>query len=395
MDYAADTVSTVIDTEPGPSASGGGQVPITPIAEIDEGGDRRGDLEAVFKDAAKKAEEPAKEPTEDKEADAKDTKPAKDAKAEPDKAPESDTKAETGDEPDKAEKDADAAPQAKEPAKDDKPSRYPEPPAKFLPDAKEHWRNVPRAVQRDIATLTAEHEREVGQYRESHERYQSIRQFDELARSNGRELKDSLARVNEIENTLQANPVAGLNRILMEIGPRKADGQPVSLYEVAEHIVRQGPDGYQRMVAQQPQQQQRDDPRISALQEELAQLKEQQLEATIIRPFAETHPRYAELEADIAFFLQSGKIPDSLSAPERLEAAYDMAARINPASHASAQDQQDRPEPESDRRAEPSFSGSKSIKSAPGSVTEEVDDQAPGGESIRDTLRKEMRRLTR
>lgn len=390
MDLEADTVSTVIDTEPGPSASGGGQVPITPPADTD---DRRGDLEAVFKAEAKKAEakeaakEPVKEPVEDKA-------PAPDAAREPEKAPESEDKPAEGPDQGEAEKQAEAQPEAKEQAKDDKPSRYPEPPAKFLPDAKEHWRNVPRAVQRDIATLTADHEREVSQYRESHERYESVRQFDELARSNGRELKDSLARVVEIENALQANPIAGLNRILMEIGPRKADGQPVSLYEVAEHIVRQGPEGYQQMVAQQPQQRQAppEDPRISQLQQQLAAMQQQQLETTIIQPFAAAHPRYAELEADIAFFLQSGKIPDSLSAPERLEAAYDMAARINPASHASAQDQE---APDSDRRAEPSFSGSKSIKSAPGSVTEEVENEAPGGESIRETLRKEMRRLNR
>lgn len=380
-----DTLSTVIDTEAGPSASGGGQVP---IADIPEPENARADLEAVFKADAKKAEpETAKEPVAKPEP--KEPKPEE----APEKAPEADKAPAADKEPEGDEKQPEAKPEVER----DK-GRYPEPPSKFLPDAKEHWRNVPRAVQRDIATLTADHEREIGQYRESHERYESVRQFDEIARGNGRELKDSLARVVEIENALQANPIAGLNRILMEVGPRKADGQPVSLYEVAEHIVRAGPDGYRQMMAQgQPQQQQapREDPRISQLEQRLAAMQEEQLANQVIQPFMAEHPRYAELEQDIAFFLQSGRIPTSLSAPERLEAAYDMAARINPSSHASAQDQQDRPEPELDRRADPSFSGNKSIKSAPGSVTEEVADEAPGGESIRDTLRKEMRRLNR
>lgn len=379
-----DTLSTTIDTDAAPSASGGGQVPLADIGESDN---LRGDLEAVFKEDAKPEKaEPAKELVAKPEA----KEPVEDKP----KAPEGEEKPEGDEDGEEGDKPTEKRPEAKELVEK---SRYPEPPAKFLPDAKENWRNVPRTVQRDIATMAAEHEREVNQYRQNNERYESVRQYDELARSNGRELKDSLARVHEIENVMQANPIAGLNRILMEIGPRKADGQAVSLYEVAEHIVRQGPDGYQQMMSQQPQQQQasREDPRISQLEQRLASMQEEQLANQVIQPFMAEHPRYAELEQDIAFFLQSGRIPDSLSAPERLEAAYYMADRINPASHVSASDQQERPEPDLDRRADPSFSGSKSIKSAPGSVTQEVENEAPGGESIRDTLRKEMRRLNR
>src|SRR3546814_3093057 len=96
-------------------------------------------------------------------------------------------------------------------------------------------------------------------------------------------------------------------------------------------------DLYQQMMAQaqQPQQQQaQDDPRIAQLQQTIVQVQEQQLAATIIDPFKRDHPRYAELEQDIAFFLQSGKIPTSLSPSDRLSAAYDKAERINPPSHA-------------------------------------------------------------
>src|SRR3546814_16478641 len=71
-------------------------------------------------------------------------------------------------------------------------------------------------------------------------------------------------------------------------------------------------------------------------------MQEQQLAATIIDPFKRDHPRYAELEQDIAFFLQSGKIPTSLSPSDRLAAAYDMAERINPPSHAEHRAAEDR-----------------------------------------------------
>src|SRR3546814_15259784 len=81
-------------------------------------------------------------------------------------------------------------------------------------------------------------------------------------------------QVNELENLLRSNPIAGLNKVLMQAGPRKADGQPVSLMEVAQFIVQKGPQGYQQMMAQaqQPQQQQaQDDPRIAQLQQTIVQ----------------------------------------------------------------------------------------------------------------------------
>ncbi len=66
-------------------------------------------------------------------------------------------------------------------------------------------------------------------------------------------------------------------------------------------------------------------------EERAEQVRLEQVAQRFIEPFKADHPRYDELESDIAFFLKSGKIPQSLSERERLEAAYDMAERINPA----------------------------------------------------------------
>src|SRR3546814_9685733 len=82
--------------------------------------------------------------------------------------------------------------------------------------------------------MVREHETATQQHREALERYESVRDFDELARQNGRDLRQSLMQVNELENLLRSNPIAGLNKVLMQAGPRKADGQPVSLMEVAQ-----------------------------------------------------------------------------------------------------------------------------------------------------------------
>jgi hypothetical protein len=97
------------------------------------------------------------------------------------------------------------------------------------------------------------------------------------------------------------------------------------------------------------------------------------------------------MQSDIAMFLQSGRISQSMSPSDRLAAAYEMAVRINPASSSVTIDHSADAMPE--RRADNDFGGSKSIKSSPGSVTEEVEDQATSGESIRDSIRKSMRGL--
>jgi hypothetical protein len=259
-------------------------------------------------------------------------------------------------------------------------------PAKFLPDAKEKWANTPRPVQRDVENMIREREAESEQYREVTERYERVRQYDEVARQNGRDLGESLAQVVQFETMMQTSPVAALNMALQTAGPRKADGSAFSLFEVAQFIVEQGPEGYQRLMQQgRPQQQQREDPRIAQLQQELQRTKMEAVTNGVIAPFKAEHPRFDELEPYIASFLNSDMIPKTLSPSDRLAAAYDMAERINPASHVAPQADADL-----DRdRAGDTFSGTKSIKSAPGSVT--PDEEPERGGSIREQLERSIR----
>lgn len=381
------TLSTDLDPDAGPSAAGGGEV-------VEQSGPTsvRSDLEAVFKEDAKA---PAKEeaPAEEKPADEKTEKPAKEEPAEKPEAKPEQKAEEPKPERTRAEDGKFAQRQKDEQPKEGR--RLVEAPQSFLPQAREVWRNTPHAVQTEVARLVQEHEAASQQTRETVERYESIRQFDDLARSNGRDLRESLEKMGHVENLLQRNPLAGLNAILMEIGPRKADGQPFSLYEVAQFVAQQEPSSYQQMVAQgQQPDEPKEDPRVAQLEQRLAQMAEQQAHATIVEPFAREHPRFQELERDIAFFLQSGRIPESLSPVDRLAAAYDMAERINPPSHvddvAAA-----RTDPAEHRRADDDFSGSKSIKSSPGSVSESYEPEAKRGESARDSLLAEMRRMNR
>jgi hypothetical protein len=271
--------------------------------------------------------------------------------------------------------------------------RHIEAPSKFLPDAKETWRNTPRAVQRDVENMVREHEAQVTQYREAAERYEAVRQFDEAARQSGRAgVHESLAEVAQLEDLMGKNPLAALNQILLRAGTRKPDGSPVSLFEVAQTIVQMGQQGYQQAVSRASQQQpQNDNSEVAQLRAQMAQMQAQQVAASVIDPFRRDHPRYDELKGDIALFLQSGKIPTSLSAHERLEAAYDMAVRINPASHVpDAPSAQERPDP--DRRVDDP-PAAKSIKSAPGSVSDDMEPERGG--SIKELLADELKRQRR
>jgi hypothetical protein len=393
--------STVLEPDAANRASGGG-VPATLDPEAPEPVKEslRDSIAAAVKESA---QEDARET---------DAKPDKDTDKTEGKAPEKDAKepkaAETEKKPVERQPDGkfaakakEEAPEGEQPQANGQPNTQPNgrakqvedgfnnAPAKFLPDAKEVWANVPRAVRRDIETLTTEHEAEVSRYREAAERYEPIRQFDEIVRQNGRAgIHETLQEVAQLEDMMEKQPLTALNTILQRAGPRKADGQPYSLFEIATAITQMGHDGYMRAVTQQvsPQPSQ-ESARVAELEQRLSQMQAQQVTLSVIEPFKAAHPRYTELEGDIAFFLQSGKVPTNLSAPERLAVAYDMAVRVNPASSSATEPTAD---PVPDARVVHDSSGEKSIKSAPGSVSPEI---APDdGGSIRDTVADELRR---
>lgn len=264
--------------------------------------------------------------------------------------------------------------------------KHHEPPARFLPKAKEVWANVPHAVKGEIARLTQEHEAEVTKYREAGERYEPLRQFDEMAKSSGTDLKTALTSYTNIENLLRSNPVQGVAEVLRNIG--------LTPQQYAQHVM-QNPQAHDQALRQPPQQQQPipqrpSDPEVAALKEELQSMRQEQTVQSIIAPFAKDNPRYYELEGDIAFFLTSGKIPASLTPQEKLEAAYDMAVRINPTSSVTSSQA-----PETLAVAKPAPSdpaGSKSIRGAPNG--QDPDDDDPDATDIRTLLRREMRKAS-
>jgi len=403
------SVSTTLETDTSPAPSGGGaprvladeakepakDVPKPSLRDI-VAEEAKNDAKAAAAETEEAKADKGAEKAPEKAADAKTGDDTKEAPKAPERGPDGKFAAKEAQAEAKPAETPDAkAPDAAEAKPEARPNGHIEAPKSFLPDAKETWRNTPRAVQRDVENAFRQHETEIAKHREAAERYEPLRQWDEYVRQNGRPegLTETLREVAQLEDMVSKNPIAALNQVLLRAGPRKADGSPVNLYELAQYVVQSGQDGYDKMVAP-PQQAntQREDPRIAELQRQLAQVQEQTLAQTVIEPFKAQNPRYDELEQDIALFLRSGKIPTSLSPSERLAAAYDMAVRINPASHANDADAS-QTDLEPARRADDTFSAGKSIKSAPGAVS--IDMEPDRGGSIRDLLADELRRTKR
>lgn len=280
--------------------------------------------------------------------------------------------------PEKAEADLDAKADKGAPTKgavqeapERRPSegRHPEPPARFLPDARAKWANVPNEVKAEVHRVAAEMEQENTQFRISHERYTQLKEFDDLAKSNGRDLRESLLKVNEIENALQQNPIAGLDAVLREVGPRKQDGSPLTIMDVAQYLT-QNPQAYQPQrampapAASAPQ----PNAEIQALKEEVQSLRAEQTVVPVIQRFADAHPDFDDLNGKITEILTSGVIEklygNGLSMEQKLSEAYRMAGGQGPSSRSdtdsapshSAADTPARP-------VDPD--GQKSIKGAP------------------------------
>lgn len=271
--------------------------------------------------------------------------------------------------------------------------RY-EAPKRFSSDvaASADWAKTPESVQAAVHRVQREMEDGITKYKASHDRYETFREFDEIAKSNGHELKQSLEKVVAIEQAFARNPVEGFQRICDHFG--------LNMRQLAAHIAGQKAEDVQ--VQQEGT--------INELRRELADLKQQisgvstgfqqqQTAATSkeVEAFASQpeYSRFYDLMEDIAFFLKSDKVDPGLPPIDRLKAAYQLADRLNPdpnpkpatttasASEAVAAKASDAT---SEALAAQTRKGGKSITGAP-NAGEDVADREPSS-SVKDSLRR-------
>lgn len=208
-------------------------------------------------------------------------------------------------------------------------------PDNFLPRAKEKWPEAPEEVRGEFYRALENFEKGKAEYQEDREFRKAIKPYEEMAKQYGTSVQNYLENTLRINQHLSQDLVGGLDVIARQYG--------YTLEQVAQHITQQA-----QVQQQNPQlaHTQRLEQQITQLQQQLQQMGQmtaqqqqeaqrasayREVEQNIITPFKQSHPRYEELQGDIAFFLNSDKIPSNLSAQSRLEEAYFMAERLNPA----------------------------------------------------------------
>jgi hypothetical protein len=407
---ALEPPSTVLNPEMVSQTSGGG---LPSLSEPDKGNSIQsvleGELSRLREEDAKSSKDETEKKAEKETAQGDEKKPEKAGKPDdkPAKVRGEDgkfAKAEKAEDADEA-KAGKGAPEkvaaersAPEDNRQSEGRKYAEPPARFLPEARTKWANVPHEVKAEFHRISQEMENEITQSKVARERYERIRQFDEIARQNGRTLHDSLSKVVQIEQHIARDPIGALDTILREIGPRKADGSPVSLYEVARVVVEQGPQANSHPVPQQAT----ENPKVSALEQELNALKTHLATAQVtpmLEKFAAEHQDYHALEPHIEAILESGVIDkiygNGLSPEQKLAEAYRMAGGSMSPSRSELESDpahfDANPAPSRDGKP-PVNAGTKSIKGAPSDGLDTV--IAEQSQDLRDLLKKEFRKIS-
>jgi hypothetical protein len=187
-----------------------------------------------------------------------------------------------------------------------------EPPARFNDSGKRDWANAPDSVKEEVHRVIAENEKGITKYKESADRYEKVREYDDLARKNGREgVHESLKQIVEIETAFQRNPIEGLKKVTDHFG--------INLQAVAAHIVGQNPN---QQVAEAHS-------KIRELEGEITRMKEEARAPQVVQEFFENHDDAQDMADDIAFVLKKGIVSD-------LEDAYEYVKRFKPASNAGS-----------------------------------------------------------
>lgn len=273
-------------------------------------------------DKAKAEEKPAK-PRDETGKFAKAEKPAEQVEA----------KAERG-----APEQAAAGRSAPEEPRQSEGRKYAEPPARFLPEARTKWANVPNEVKAEFHRVAEEYERELQEHKQFRE---ELREYEELAKQHNVTIKDTMARYVAADRHLYQNFGQGVVHLMQMYGHNPAQGLAsimqalgVTPQQFAEYVSKNpqaamAPQAA-RPVAPQPQQQAF--PEVQQLKSEVEALKTQLMTASvtpIIERFASEHPDYHTLEPQIAAVLKSGVIDQiygtGLSPEQKLAEAYRMA----------------------------------------------------------------------
>jgi len=181
---------------------------------------------------------------------------------------------------------------------------YRDPPPRISERARQDWDTAPESVRGDYHRLHQEAEGIYRQYKSSHDAFQPIAGYHQMAQQQGTTLDKALASYVGIENKLRQDPIAGLDTIIHNLGMTDPQtGQRIGLRDIAYHVLSQSPE--QLKQVQQGNAQQAAQHQMGALHREISGLKQAlhqmhtqaQFRQTrsAVDQFADQHPRFDEL----------------------------------------------------------------------------------------------------
>lgn len=391
------TDSTIIDTDIDGIKSGGGKVAPEPVEKPEaprKSESVRDSLEAEFKKASASKDEEGDDgdvETKEKPSEAKKEAP----KPEKVEAKESAVKADSEQE-----------------VKTPKPSegrKIIEAPARFLPRAKELWKNVPNEVREEWQRVDNERETEIARYRESQTFRDELKEYEDLASSKGIKFKDAVGSYVQIDKAFSQDPALGFRQLLQNTGltPQQAIGHILRASNATPQQLMErmtaAPHEFVFAGAQQPQQVQQQpqqkapDPEILAMRQELDQMRAERVANEVITPFRTEYNVDTQTWQSIEKVLLSGILEDihgsGISPRDKLERALAMVAPDLLASKAKNLQDDSVQILDQDNAPARDVRGEKSVRSSIGSVTETVEPQKKM--SMRDMLEEEARKLAR
>jgi len=212
---------------------------------------------------------------------------------------------------------------------------YRDPPPRIAEHARRDWDTAPESIRGEYHRLHQEAEGIHRHYKAVADAYRPVAQFDQMARQQGTTLDKALTNYVSIEQKLRADPVAGLDNIVHNLGiTDPATGNRITFRDIAYHVLSQSPEQLKQL--QMGNVQQATQHQMGALHREINGLKQalhqmhSEKQFTQVRSavdqFADTHPRFDEL-GDL--------IEKELKLGFDMESAYRRAELLRPGSPAA------------------------------------------------------------
>jgi hypothetical protein len=272
-----------------------------------------------------------------------------------------------------------AAPVAAEPKPEPKPTAFRDAPPRFDDAAKSEWEAVPEGTRGAIHRTVRELEQGITKHREAAEAFEPIRKYADMAKQSGTDLATALQRFTGMEQELRRNPIAGLQAVVANLGIKNPQtGMPVTLRDIAAHVLGQKPD---QVASQHEASNQQLRQQVAQLQQQISgvtqHVQSQQQEARVASVASEwdgfkaSNPRATELEPYMAEFLQKYPAPANMPVRERLADAYAFAAAKFPSPTGAHTADQLAPLAQTQAQPKPiNPAGQKSVSGAPSGKAE-------------------------